>query len=610
MLRKIASALLLSFASCTAPIFWDDEPDVSAVDGGHSELDAGADDAGARDAGTPTYAPSPPLYECDATQGPTISPPMRRLSRRQWDTTVDTLVHDLAGPDAMSILNGVATTRASMPPDAFVSKVNKGRDGFQRADQLLTQQHAVAQYDLAVELGKALTQTPALRARLFGACATDTDTSNDVTCVDAFVRQWGPRILRRAVVTADVDFYRRALRGTVASQEALADVVALLFASPGAFFLVEEGSAVPADAQLNAHELAARLSYQLLDAPPDSELLAAASSGALMTDAGYVTQVDRLLADPRAKATLHDFFNGWFQLHRVPDMSAGLGAANYRTLVGTFPVSAQLTQGVVDDVFGSVDHVIDTNAPAAALLTDKAVYTRDSNVAALYGLSAAWDGGGAPPEPPSTERAGLLTRVALLATGDVSSHPVLRGVRLRTELLCDVLGEVPANAADTAAMTVLTGMETERERTTIQTERLAGCAGCHRTSINPLGFPFERFDSLGRERVVEKVINAAGTVVAERPVETSSIARVTFDDPRAVANAVELTDRVVNSKKFETCLATQYFRFTFAKVTETPRDGCFLAGMEATLRDGASLKQMIRATVLSPDFKRRVVEAP
>jgi len=557
----------------------------------------------------PVNGVAPLRYACDANASPLVDVPLRRLSHRQLVSSITTAIARLAGSESSAVLAESSTQLGALPADRFVSAANKGRDGFERADQVLSQDQADAQYALAVKLGQALTASAARRGKVFGACLADADTSNDSACLDTFLKTQGSRLLHRPFTADDVTFYRRALRGTPISPESLADVLAVLFASPETFFVVEGAGTAPATASLTAYELAARLSLALWDELPDDALWAAAGSGELLTDTGYRAQVARLLGDARAKATLHGFFTGWFQLQRTPKLTDSLTYADYKALVGTQALPTSV-DGVLDDVFGAVDAAVAGRASLAALLQDKAVYTRDAATAGLYGVSP-WDGVSTPQAPPGGGRAGLFTRLAFLTTGNVSSHPILRGVRMRVGMLCDALGEAPPNAAAQAAATPLTGTEGDRAKASAMTDS-GGCAACHRTSINPLGFAFEGFDALGRARTSEKVFSpTTGAVVAEQSVDTRSTPYVLSSDGRPTADAVELTARIAESKKFESCMVTQYFRFTFARTGEVASDQCLLSRVEPLARGGASIPEVLEAFVTAPEFKRRIaLEVP
>ncbi len=560
---------------------------------------------GTQPPGTVVDGVAPPRYGCSPAAGALLDPPLKRLTRRQFEATVRAALTSLAGADASLVLAAVAPELATLPEDRFIAASLKGHDGFQRADQVLTQQHADAQYALAEKLGRELTASSARIGRAFGTCLSDSNAANDTACLDTFLKTRGARLLRHPFDAGDVAFYRRALRGSSIDAAGLADVLALLFASPELLLLVEDGDTDPGQALLEPHQLASRLSFAAWDEPPDDALWALAESGELADEAVFRAQVARLLSDARARATLHRFFDGWFQLYRVPDLKAGLDQADYRALIAGLSLP-QSTAGLVEDVYGAVDAALERDAPLAALLSDSAVYTRDPQTAALYG-APAWDGASPPQAPASSQRGGLLTRLAFLVTGNATTHPILRGVRVRSGLLCDGLGEAPPDAAAVAAATVLTGNESERARTAAMTER-GGCAGCHATAINPLGYALEGFDALGRERSIEQVrARADGSVVAEHAVDARSVPRVVPGDSRPVDGARELTARIIESKKVESCLATQLVRFTWGKPQLGAGDACLLSQLEALARSGASVPAVVEAALVSDAFRRRVV---
>lgn len=543
-----------------------------------------------------------PIYACNQDAEPRQQP-LRRLSRVQIENTVATLAAQMLGDEGAAVVQSVTSALDKLPPDRYSSIANKGRDGFLRADQDVTQLHADTHFDLAVALGRAFTASPARRAALFGDCATDDTTGNDVTCVEGFIRKWGPAILRGEVSDDDVTFYKQAMRGTTASPEALADVVVLLFASPRFLFLVESHSPVE---PLPAPELAVRLSYQLWDRPPDDTLWAAVESGALMTPEGYRSEVERMLAAPEAEETLARFFEQWFTLHQTPDLTTNLGFKDYKTLVGDMQPTRAATTGMVDDVLHMVRALYRADRPLTDILTERGVYARDSFVAGLYGTDA-WDGQSDPPLP-GEARVGLITRPAFLASGDYSSHPILKGVRIRVQLLCDQLGEPPPDANMVAEEAPAPdGPPTARAIAEAQTAP-PGCAACHRM-LNPLGFATENFDSLGRERARERIIDADGALMDEVVPDTQVVPLVDEFDDEPIDGPAGLLDSIIASHKFEACFAAQYFRYTFHKIEEDREaDGCLLSRLENRARKGASVRALLQTLVESPEFTHRRVD--
>ncbi len=545
----------------------------------------------------------PPRFSC-AEGSLTQALPLRRLTKLQVENTIVDSINRLAGQSAPDVLKVAKPLLEKWPEDRYTSVRDKGHDGFLRADHAASQQHADAHVALAIAVGKALTDTEAKRRTVVGDCATDANTSNDVACVDAFVRDKGSIILRGVMSEDDVTFYRKAMRGTVASAEALADVLGLLLASPRVFFHVE---ADDNNERLSPIELAGRLSYQLWDAPPDDELWVAATAGTLTQPDEYRSQVKRMLDSPRAREVTERFFNQWLTLHSTADLTRSLQFPNYERLVGADKPTQSATTGMVDDITGLVRRLYDSNEPMINFLTDRLVYTNDPYVLSVYGLNAG-DKDDSPVDPPSEARVGLITRPAMLASGDYSTHPIIKGVRLRTHLLCEDLPPAPPDAMAQAAETVLPNTPiSQRVETEIVTSP-PGCAACH-VAFNDLGFATENFDSLGRERDKELVIDKTGQVVAELEIDTAVNPNVDDLDDAMVDGAAGLQQSIVRSRKVESCFAAQFVRYSFGKAEEdAATDGCLLAALENRARNGASLKQLMMALVESDAFLARRVD--
>src|SRR5262245_58771711 len=89
-----------------------------------------------------------------------------------------------------------------------------------------------------------------------------------------------------------------------------------VLASPHFIFRLEElpaGARPGQNYRVNDFDLASRLSFFLWAGPPDEELVAAASRGALK-GAGLESQVRRMLADPRASSLATRFASQWLRL--------------------------------------------------------------------------------------------------------------------------------------------------------------------------------------------------------------------------------------------------------------------------------------------------------
>src|SRR4029079_1021975 len=91
---------------------------------------------------------------------------------------------------------GLASPMGELPDDRREAVPQDLHGSYRRLDQSLQQIHGESTYDVAGALGAALTTTARL-GTVVGSCATDTSTSNDATCLDAFIKKFGARALRR-----------------------------------------------------------------------------------------------------------------------------------------------------------------------------------------------------------------------------------------------------------------------------------------------------------------------------------------------------------------------------------------------------------------------------
>lgn len=539
-------------------------------------------------------------FQC-TTPRETRTVPLRRLSRAQYLNTVESVVRTLAPTDATAVLATVRATLERFPIDAKVGAPNDRHGGFSAADQTIQQGHADAAYAVAVAVGAELTSTPERRQRLLGACATDASTANDAACLSAFVAKATPLVLRRPARADDLAFYAAGTSTAPVSAAVVADVVALLFTSPAMQFHVEHGTGSASPAPLDAHELASRLAYQFWRGPPDAALRTKADDGTLLQPAVLAAELERMLAHADATRAFDEVFSEWLQLDDLPELDGLAGTPKFKAYAGDALPGPDAREAAIADVLASVRATVRERGSASALLSDRRAYASTPWLAKIYG-TPVWNGADAAP-PAGPSRAGLLTRVAMVASGLPDTRPIHKGLRLRTALLCQQVAPPPAAAA--GAKVEPGPNATTREATEALTETTAACGGCHKGLINPLGFVTEGFDGLGRERTVQTLYDAAGTVLAQRAVNTRVEARLVPEDSRVAEDAVVLTAQLDDSGLFHSCLARQWFRFTFARMEDDLRDGCVLSELETALQRGDGLAQALANIALSPEFHER-----
>jgi predicted nucleic acid-binding Zn ribbon protein len=241
----------------------------------------------------------------------------------------------------------------------------------------------------------------------------------------------------------------------------------------------------------------------------------------------------------------------------------------------------------------------------ASLFQSESSFGRSAELASLYGV-AAWDGVSEPPVFVAGQRPGLLTRALFLSTGSPNTRPIMKGVFIRKNILCDAIPPPPpgANAKPPELEPGMTTRETVEELT--ETPGTV-CAGCHAALINALGFATESFDALGRYRTEQRFFDASGSPTGSKPVVTSGVPHVTAVETPA-AGAADLMQQILASGKVEACLSRNFFRYTFARWEDPELDGCALEGMRKSLENGGTLVDLVMAAALDGSFRQRAFE--
>jgi hypothetical protein len=280
----------------------------------------------------------------------------------------------------------------------------------------------------------------------------------------------------------------------------------------------------------DAHDIAAALSFALWDSLPDDALLAAAAAGQLATREQVAAQAQRMMSDPRFTAKLRDFLLTWLKIDRPQ------GLRKEPALFPSFSAAIEADLRTSLELF--LEEVLsDERADFRTLLLADSLYL-NGRLAPLYGADMPGDAPFRRVVLDSGERRGILTHPYLMATlaSDSTSSPIRRGVLLARSALGRVL-RPPPDAVTPIAATLHPDLTT-RQRTALQTAD-QGCQSCH-ALINPLGYPLEHFDAIGRFRTTEndRPIDATG-YYSSRSGEV-----VKFDGARQLSEFLAGSDEV------------------------------------------------------------------
>ena len=240
--------------------------------------------------------------------------------------------------------------------------------------------------------------------------------------------------------------------------------------------------------RVDEHELAERLSYFLWGDMPDEQLLKLAQQGKLSHPKVYTSEIDRMLADPKAMNLATNFGAEWFSLNEISKVS------------NNPPVSHALRQQPIDFLHYLFSEgrplleLIDSNVAFVNPHTAK-FYPQDRKQLASYkkqrGIEVEAVANQRLDLVGTPERGGLLTMPGILA---MNKGPVLRGTWMLERIMGEHLPDPPADVGQ-----VQPNQRGEdlsfRERFELHRSN-ATCAVCN-DKIDPLGFALQAYDASG-----------------------------------------------------------------------------------------------------------------
>jgi hypothetical protein len=482
--------------------------------------------------------------------------PLRRLTRLEYDNSL----RDLLGVDLSLSRDFSDDERVGAFPSNNFTPISESEYG----------QYATA---AATAATKAVQRLPQLLP-----CAAS--PSNEGECALQFIRQFGRRAYRRPLDDGEVARYEALFKTGRTGGDFGAGielVVQGMLESPHFLYLVE------GPGPLTQHQLAARLSYFLWNAPPDPQLAGLADGGNLRTVEVLRQQAQRLLADPRAQEMIDDFHTRWLSLDHI-DMVEKDPAV--------FPEFEALKPALHEELRRFVGYVLGEGGGRLETLFTSPITFANGPLAKLYGAKVtgpadAWQKIDLDP----TQRGGVLTQAAFLAThGHEGSAPVFRGMAIREQLLCVDLPPPPPGAD--ANLPPRSATKTTRQR--LEQHRVApDCASCHRL-MDVLGFSFESYDDVGRFRTTENGIKVD---------DTGELIGTDVDGP--VKGALELGKRLAKSQQVQRCLVNNWFRYALGRM-ETDLDRCTIDAVLARFQKAdLRIPELLLALVESDGFRVR-----
>ena len=566
---------------------------LSLVVGCYSGLDpsAGADDEtdgadtsgeGTGDTGEGETGENVDPAGCDELAPPFAA--LRRMSRTNYVNALE----DVFGVEAVDQVRFAVDSLPSTKAGVFASELPPP-----------TYSEVASYVDVATQLSFYLTQNDADLAAL-RPCLPDVgpgaDPANE-TCVAEFIEEYATKLLRRPLAEEDRQrlYGDYEVGGAESVNEGVSTVLTSMLLDPRFLYHVEiDGEEVePGIVELTPHEIAARLARVLWDSVPDEELLAAADAG-LDADA-LAEQVDRMLADDRARGAMARFYYDWLKLETLPFLSEDLYPDAEARDALRADMEAELLAFVENVTF-------EREGTYADLLLDRTAFVSTPELGDLYGV------GEGEAQLPAGDRAGVLTRAGWLATieirGTDAGHLIKRGAKL-SEFICrelplpdpDNFPQVdPTDPASNPNTTI-------RERFQAVTAE-AQCASCH-VQLDAYGGPFGHYSAAGAWVDEEQVEDEQGNAT-QLPIDATATIKLDGEDID-VTDALTLSEALAASPEAAECLAEQLTRNIVARALDD-NDHCLAASGATALApeegEPGSIREALVRIVRSPHFTK------
>ena len=409
-------------------------------------------------------------------------------------------------------------------------------------------------------------------------------------CRARLVRELGEAAFRRPLAAEEGAALEGVLQEAAERGESFEDALSLLLRAlleaPSFLYVSELGAGGAARVRLTDFEIASELSYTLRGAPPDAELLAAATRGELDRPDARVTQARRLLGMPDTRYQFRRFALEWLEVDRLLDTAKS--SELFPTYEALKPFMLAETESYVDEV------LVHDGASVQALLAG-GFASVGPEMARFYGLKTY----GARASLRGTGRIGVLQQASFLAAHaheDVTS-PVKRGDFVMRKLLCEKVKR-PAEIGLEVVMPPPSATLTNRDRLS---RHIAdpGCASCHGT-LDAIGFSFESFDASGAAQTRDHGHPIDAHVQVALGQHAAGVSDFTSSEA--------LTRALLQNPVISECFARHAFRY-FSAQSDGRVEESFLglrAGLAAAERD--NLFQVLLVYIASDLFVLREVK--
>jgi mono/diheme cytochrome c family protein len=422
-------------------------------------------------------------------------------------------------------------------------------------------------------------------------------------CAERITAELARRAFRRPVTQADLDrlmpFYEEGRKGPGGFDEGIELMVTAVLASPDFLYRTiappqAAQAAKSADARsggayaLSDFELASRLSFFLWSQGPDDELLELAEAGELSRPGVLDGQVERMLADPRAKVLVKNFALPWLG---VDDLDAVQPDVN----LFKFEFTEDLRSDFAEEMRLFLESVLLDDVDVRQLLS--ADYTfLDERLARHYGVEGVVGPQFRRVALADPVRRGLLGKGAVLlrtSYGDRTS-PVLRGAWVLRTLMATPPAPPPPGVETN--LSAVEGQQPKTVRARLEQHRREPvCQACHAV-IDPYGLALENFTVTGRWRDYDKEANA--------PIDASAM----LPGKRAIDGPAELRKALLaRPDQFVQALTEKLMMYALGRELEYFDMPQVRAVVHEAAKNGYRFSAIVAGVVRSDAFRMQAI---
>lgn len=536
----------------------------------------------------------------------------KRLSKRQYLNTLTDLIRQfLPGNAGNTIINNFVNIN-SLPNDVGTN--------FRRQDTDVTSTRLRGYFTIADSISAAMTSSQNIGTLLSsvtqwnpGSCGSPNVSNLSQACRQKFIENLGLFSHRRPLSPAQIADYQQEFQAAPDTRTALENIVFRFLMAPHFLFHIENNETQTSgnNYNLSSWSIASRLSYMFWNSMPDAELLRLAASNDFQQQVAFEQALTYVFSRKDKMADfLNEFTGEWLHFDRFKDFN-NTGTQKYQMLTNGMDMDV-LRSEMENEVTELVRYTAGSNGSFTDLFTSNISFARTPSLMSVYDQSIA-----APTNTtevnavrfPAGERAGLLTRAALLTHGSENANLVQRGIFIRRELLCLELSQPPSDLQDEIDNVAdeRNPLLTTRQNLENATSAKA-CVSCH-SLINPFGFALSNYNAFGKYETSEPLFNNEGTFLNQHAtVDPHVDLSLVVPGQGSQNNPVEYSESIANSRDTRACFTKKFYQYATRRTPASEVNPCQQARIFDSTSKDKSLMDIFRSFANHLQFRTRRIE--